>query len=129
MKVWVVAIVVAMVAAGPAWADHRTSAVPDAPRDPQALVEEPPVSGSSSSLLDVEIKLGKEGFRLGGRLFGRGGVAGAWLNGQLKSNGFVLDGRVQDEQGHARNFKLDAEITDWLSRAGWQWLMGPYLAP
>lgn len=120
--VGVVAIVVVVLAvAGPAWADHRTRAVADEARDPQALVEEPPAA-PSSSLLDVEIKLGKEGFRVGGRLFGSGGVAGAWLNGQLKSNGFLLDGRIQDEQGHARNFKLDAEMMDWLTRSGWWWL-------
>ena len=126
MKPWCVAIVVAVIAAGPAWADHRTGPGSD---DPQALVEEPPVGEPASSLLDVEIKLGKEGFRLGGRLFGAGGVAGAWLNGQLKSNGFVLDGRVQDEHGRARNFKVDAEMTDWLTRAGWQWLIGRTLVP
>lgn len=127
MKAWGIAIVVVMVAAGPAWADHRTRVAADEPADAQALVEEPPASGPSSSLLDVEIKLGKEGFRLGGRLFGPGGVAGAWLNGQLKSKGFLLDGRVQDEQGHARNFKLDAEILDSLTGAGWWWLLRPSL--
>ncbi|MBI1735411.1 MAG: hypothetical protein HYR51_09570 [Candidatus Rokubacteria bacterium] len=128
MKVWLVALAVALVAAGPAWADHRTPAVADEPRDPTALVEEPPVAAPSSSLLDVEIKVGKDGFRLGGRLFGPAGVAGAWLNGQLESNGVVLDGRVQDEQGRARSFKLDAEMIDWLTRAGWQWLIGRSLA-
>ena len=128
MKRWWIAMIVVLVTAGPAWADHRMRAATDESRDSQALVEEPPAGEPSSSLLDLEMKLGKEGFRLGGRLFGRGGVAGAWLNGQLKANGFVLDGRVQDEDGHARNFKLDAEGMDWLTRAGWYWLIGRSLA-
>lgn len=128
MKRWWIAMIVVLVTAGPAWADHRMRAAADESRDSQALVEEPPAGEPSSSLLDLEMKLGKEGFRLGGRLFGRGGVAGAWLNGQLKANGFVLDGRVQDEEGHARNFKLDAEGMDWLTRAGWYWLIGRSLA-
>jgi hypothetical protein len=123
-RLWV-AIVVAMVAAGPAWADHRTS---PGGEEVQGLVAEPPGSEPpASSLLDVEIKLGKDGFRVGGRLFGPGGMAGAWLNGQLKANGFVLDGRVQDEQGRARNFKIDAEMLDWLTGAGWQRLLGRYM--
>ena len=126
MKLSLIAIVVAMVAVGPAWADHRTRTVSD---DAQALVEEPPVNEPTSSVLDVEIKLGKEGFRLGGRLFGSGGVKGAWINGQIKSNGFVLDGRVQDEHGHAQNFKVDAQVSDWLAGLGWQLLLGGALAP
>ena len=35
-----------------------------------------------------------------------------------------VPGRIQDERGHARNFKLDAEMIDWLTRAGWSWLIG-----
>jgi hypothetical protein len=114
MKRLLALVAVTVFVAGPAWADHQT---------------DPPADTPSSSLLDVEIKLGKEGFRIGGRLFGSGGVAGAWLNGQLNPNGFQLDGRVQDEHGRARNFKLDAEMTDWLTRSGWQWLLGRSLGP
>jgi hypothetical protein len=128
MKVWWIAVVVTVVAAGAAWADHQTPVASAERGDGSAPVAEPRTGEPSSSLLDMEIKVDKEGFRIGGRRIGPGGVAGAWLNGQLKANGFVLDGRVQDENGQARNFKLDAEVRDWLTRTGWQWWLGRFLA-
>ena len=110
----VVAVVAALVLpAWPACAEHMTLVGPSA----EAGVKAPTPS------LDVDIKLGAQGFRIGGRLSGSSGVAGAWLNGQLKPDGFSLDGRVQSDTGRAYNFKLDADVTDWVARAGWLWLL------
>jgi hypothetical protein len=66
------------------------------------------------------VKLGVDGFRLGGRLFGRDGFYGAWLNGQVHPDGFTLDGRVQRD-GRAFNFTLNAQLTDALSRFAGRW--------
>ena len=110
----VIAIVAALLLpAWPACAEHMTLVDPSA----EAGVKAPTPS------LDVDIKLGAQGFRIGGRLSGSSGVAGAWLNGQLKPDGFSLDGRVQSDTGRAYNFKLDADVMDWVSRAGWLWLL------
>ena len=106
----VIVVVAALVLpAWPAGAEHMTLVDPPT----EASVKAPTPS------LDVDIKLGAQGFRIGGRLFGSSGVAGAWLNGQIKPEGFSLDGRVQSDTGRAYNFKLDADVMDWLGRAGW----------
>jgi hypothetical protein len=103
-------VAVALGSYGPVSAEHMT------------LVE-PSAASPDSKTLDVEIKVGKDGFRLGGRLLGPGGVAGAWLNGQIRPDGLALDGRVQNESGRAYKFKLDAEVLDWLIRGAWPWLL------
>ncbi len=75
----------------------------------------PAVADHSS--LDLELRLGSRGFRLGGRLVGREGYAGgAWLNGEARRDGFSLDGRVEHD-GKTRTFKFDATIDEWLGRA------------
>ncbi|MGH2669374.1 MAG: hypothetical protein ACRDH5_09715 [bacterium] len=71
---------------------------------------------STSTDLNVDLKFDRDGFRLGGQLFGLDAVYGAWLNGQIRRDGLTLDGRVQDG-GRAFNFKLNAEFTEWLLRA------------
>ena len=110
----VIVIVAALaLTAWPAGAEHMT--LVDPPAD--AAVKAPTPS------LDVDIKLGAQGFRLGGRLSGSSGVAGAWLNGQIKPEGFALDGRVQSDTGRAYNFKLDADLSELMTRAGWLWLL------
>jgi hypothetical protein len=88
---------------GPASADQATA--------PGARTE---------SSLDIDLKLGPGSFRLGGRLFGRGGYAGGvWLNGETRSDGFSIDGRVERD-GTAHNFKFNADIDAWVRRAtGW----------
>jgi hypothetical protein len=69
------------------------------------------------SALDLDLKLGPHGFRLGGRVLGREGHAGgAWLNGEMRSDGFSLDGRVEHD-GKVRTFKFNATIDEWLQRA------------
>ena len=73
------------------------------------------VPGAETSL-DIDLKLGLNGFRLGSRLFGeKGYLGGAWLNGETRKDGFSLDGRVEHE-GKAHNFKFNADIDEWLAR-------------
>lgn len=99
----------------PAHAEHMTLV-----GESERGVNDPP----RSSNLDVTLKFGLDGFRLGGRLFGERGVAGLWLNGERRPNGFVLDGRLQSDGGRAFNFKIDAETMDAATRAAWQWFLG-----
>ena len=85
-------------------------------REPEAAVETP-----KSSSLDVDLKLGLKSFRFGSRIFGPGGYAGgAWLNGETRPDGFSLDGRVERD-GKAHNFKLNADIDEWVRRAVRWW--------
>jgi hypothetical protein len=87
---------------GPALADHKLE----------------PVGGTETeSSIDIDLKLGPKSFRLGGRVFGRDGYAGgAWLNGETRPDGFSLDGRIERD-GTAHNFKLNADIDEWVRRA------------
>jgi hypothetical protein len=104
--------------AAPARADHNgtppaLSAVEIVPKGEVGPKMEIP--GTETSL-DINLKLGLNGFRLGSRLFGRDGLlGGAWLNGETRKDGFSLDGRVEHE-GKAHNFKFNADIDEWLSR-------------
>jgi hypothetical protein len=83
-----------------------------------------PEGGTTDGSLDIDLKLGLNGFRFGGRLFGREGYAGgAWLNGQTRAEGFSLDGRVERD-GKAHNFKMNVEIDEWLRRAARWWSRG-----
>jgi len=73
------------------------------------------IPGTETSL-EINLKLGLNGFRLGSRLFGRDGLlGGAWLNGETRSDGFSLDGRVEHE-GKGHNFKFNADIDEWMRR-------------
>lgn len=65
--------------------------------------------------LNLDVKVGRDGFRLGGQLCGPDGVWGAWLNGARRPGGVTLDGRLE-EPGRAFNFKLNGEILDSLLR-------------
>jgi hypothetical protein len=107
-----------LIAAPPARAEHMTFAGgPEAP------------APDGDRTLDVQVRVGKDGFRMGGRLLGGVGVPGAWLNGQLRRDGFAIDGRVQNDKGRAYNFKFDAALDDLLPRAAWQWLLRPIASP
>ena len=102
-----------LVTASAAPAEHNAAA----PADAGARVAIP---GGDSSL-DINLKLGINSFRLGSRLFGREGYAGgAWLNGETRSDGFSVDGRLEHE-GKAHNFKFNADIDEWLRRAVRWW--------
>ena len=110
------ALAVMLVAAVPARADHK--ALPT-----EAAVEPGRSAAPDTTSLDIDIKLGLDGFRFGSRLFGREGyTGGAWLNGQTRPEGFSVDGRLERD-GKAHNFKLNVEIDEWLRRAA-RWL-GP----
>jgi hypothetical protein len=105
----VAGLLVVLTLAPPVRADHESSP----PTEHGATVTVP---GASSSL-DINLKLGLNGFRLGSRLFGKDGYAGgAWLNGEARSDGFSVDGRLERD-GKAHNFKFNADIDEWLRRA------------
>jgi len=98
--------------AAPARADHNGT--PPA-MSAVEIVPKLEVPGTETSL-DINLKLGLNGFRLGSRLFGKDGLlGGAWLNGETRRDGFSLDGRVEHE-GKAHNFKFNADIDEWLHR-------------
>ena len=116
------ALAAALVTAAPAWADHNCLV---APAEPDANAETAKPEGSTTDgTLDIDLKLGLNGFRLGGRLFGREGYAGgAWLNGETRAEGFSLDGRVEHD-GKAHNFKMNVQVDEWLRRAARWWSPG-----
>jgi hypothetical protein len=118
------ALAAALVTAAPAWADHNRLVAPDdAERNANAESAKPEGS-TTDATLDIELKLGLNGFRLGGRLFGREGYAGgAWLNGETRAEGFSLDGRVERD-GKAHNFKMNVQVDEWLRRAARWWSRG-----
>ena len=97
---------------------------PPAAADHNNLVAAEPESPSTSdrSSLDVDLKLGLNGFRLGARVFGQKGyTGGAWINGETRPEGFSVDGRVEREGGKSWNFKLNADIDAALRRAAGWW--------
>jgi hypothetical protein len=63
----------------------------------------------SGGPVDVDVHLGRDGFRVGGRVLGPGGAYGAWLKGTLRGKGITLDGLVE-HPGNAKGFSLDAEL-------------------
>jgi hypothetical protein len=107
------AMAVTLALAAPARADHKLL-MSDTPRTPETTGASDQVGESS---VDIDLKLGLNGFRFGSRLFGRDGyTGGAWLNGQTRPDGFSVDGRLERE-GKAHNFKLNVDIDEWLRRA------------
>ncbi|MBI2206147.1 MAG: hypothetical protein HYU41_20125 [Candidatus Rokubacteria bacterium] len=119
-------VAAALVGQGSAAADHMKHVAPSgellAP-DASASRDAAPTREPAGTL-DLELKVGKDTFRLGGRVFGSGGVAGAWLNGQVRPDGFALDGRIQNEAGRAYNFKVNADMLDFMTRSAWRILLG-----
>ena len=108
-RLLVIGLVTLLAAAAPARAEH--AAAPTVTVEPPTVTVEPP---ATERTIDLNLKLGLNGFRLGSRLFGRGGYAGGgWLNGEMRPDGFSLDGRIEHD-GKAHNFKLNADIDEWL---------------
>jgi hypothetical protein len=110
----ILAIGLGVVAVGavPTAAEHRTL-VSDDTGGAQA---------SDRTALDVDLKLGVNGFRLGARVFGSQGYSGgAWLNGETRPEGFSVDGRVEHGGGKSWNFKLNADIDEALRRVTRWW--------
>lgn len=132
----VILTVVMLALAVPAFGEHETldcdndaphdvvAAAPDSDRPAAAPESARAASARQSRDLDIHLKVGRDRFNLGGRLFGPNGVAGAWLNGQLRADGFSMDGRVQSEGGRAYTFKLNADVADWVPLTAWRWLLG-----
>lgn len=107
-------VCVAIATATPARAEHMTA--------PPTEGEAPaPSSMTTAGSLDIDLKLGLDGFRVGSRVFGRDGYAGgAWLNGQTRRDGFTVDGRLE-RQGKAWNFRMNADVDAWVRRAARWW--------
>src|SRR5712664_2033351 len=98
------ALAAALVTAAPGWADHNRRVAPDdAERNANAESAKPEGS-TTDATLDIDLKLGLNGFRLGGRLFGREGYAG---------------GAPCERKAH--NFKMNVELDEWLRRAARWW--------
>ena len=118
------ALIATLLAAGPVRADHKRL-MPDEPQAERPQAEDAQPEGmQSDGSLDIDLKLGLNGFRFGSRLFGREGYAsGAWLNGQTRPEGFSLDGRVERD-GKAHNFKMNIDLDEWLRRAARWWSRG-----
>ena len=92
--------------------------------DHKALVssEQSDLSAPERSSVDVDLKLGLNGFRLGAKVFGKSGYSGgAWINGETRAEGFSVDGRLEREGGKSWNFKLNADIDEALRRAMRWW--------
>jgi hypothetical protein len=110
-------LAVMLATATPIWADHNSA-------PPAADAERAPGSMTTVGSLNLDLKLGLNGFRLGSRLFGRDGYAGgAWLNGETRADGFSLDGRLERD-GRAHNFKMNIDLDEWLRRAARWWTRG-----
>lgn len=110
-----IALGVVGLTAAPSAADHK------------ALVssEQSGTPAPERSSVDVDLKLGLNGFRLGARLFGKEGYSGgAWLNGETRREGFSVDGRLERDGGKSWNFKLNADIDEALRRAMRWWSGG-----
>jgi hypothetical protein len=116
------AVGVVVLSAASAAADHKTlvSSEQGTPSAPDR--SSPDRSSPERSSVDVDLKLGLSGFRLGARVFGKDGYSGgAWVNGETRSDGFSVDGRVEREGGKSWNFKLNADIDEALRRAMKWW--------
>lgn len=107
------ALAATLATAAPVRADHNSvPAAVDADRTP---------ASTTAGSLDIDLKLGVNGFRFGSRVFGPNGYAGgAWLNGETRRDGFSLDGRLERD-GRAHNFKMNVELDEWLRRAARWW--------
>jgi hypothetical protein len=104
-------VLLGSVVSAPASAEHLT-VTPEARPD-----------AAQSTKLDIDFKLGADGFRMGARVFGTEGVYGAWLNGRVRPNGITVDGRVQD-RAKAHNFTVNADVWEGLMRAAMRSLPG-----
>jgi uncharacterized protein len=60
---------------------------------------------------DVNLRVDEDGFHVGGRLLGLGGI---WLRGRLRDRGVTLDGQLQGDRTY--NFRLDADTERGLPR-------------
>lgn len=96
------ALAVVMACAAPAVADHNRHVEPDgALRAPHA---------ERDAALDLNVRIDRRGFHLGGRVLGLDRPYGAWLGGEVDDRGLTLDGRVEGHRGW--RVRLDAETLE-----------------
>src|SRR5262249_3081445 len=129
------ALLATLLAADPARADHKLLISNESQADSGrsdfgaksegATPEAPKPEGmKTESSVDINLKLGINGFSFGSKVFGREGyTGGAWLSGQTRPEGFSLDGRVEGD-GKAHNFRMNIELDEWLRRAARLWTRG-----
>jgi hypothetical protein len=101
---------------------------PEADAQPGARIDGGPsaAEGQPSKSIGIDLKIGGNGFRLGGRLSGSKGVSEAWVNGHVRGNGVTLDARVKGQDGAPRDFTLNLDLLPgWIGTAARLWLMLP----
>ena len=82
--------------------------------------------GQPSKSIGIDLKIGGNGFRLGGRLSGSKGVSEAWVDGHVRGNGVTLDARLKGQDGAPRDFTLNLDLLPgWIGTAARLWLMLP----
>lgn len=94
------------VAAAPAAADHNRHVTPDGALRAPAPARDPAI--------DLDVRIDRRGFRLGGRLHGLDRSYGAWLGGEIDDRGLTLDGQV--EGGRGWRLRVDAERLEGAAR-------------
>lgn len=100
------ALTVVMVCAAPTLADHNRHVGSDgALRAPQ---------GERDAALDLNVRIDRRGFHLGGRVLGLDRPYGAWLGGEVDDRGLTLDGRVEGHRGW--RLRLDAHTLEGAAR-------------
>ena len=82
--------------------------------------------GQPSKSIGIDLKIGANGFRLGGRVSGSKGVSEAWVNGHVRGDGVTLDARLKGQDGAPRDFTLNLDLLPgWLGTAARLWRMFP----
>jgi hypothetical protein len=66
----------------------------------------PPPAAADTGL---DLRLDRDGFRIGGRVWGPGGPYGAWLSGGLRGRGLTLGGGVETPR-RFWDFRLDTDL-------------------
>lgn len=88
--------------------------------NPPAAEREP------SKSIGIDLKIGGNGFRLGGRLSGNRGVSEAWVNGHVRGDGVTLDARLKGQDGAPRDFSMNVDLLPgWIGTAARLWRMLP----
>jgi uncharacterized protein (TIGR00251 family) len=70
---------------------------------------EPAVAPPPAADAGLDLRLDRDGFRIGGRVVGPGGAYGAWLSGGLRARGLTLGGGVETPR-RFWDFKLDTDL-------------------
>jgi hypothetical protein len=117
--------------------DHSTPAVTarefaeksvSAPADSSPPSGAPPALGPDprrpSKSLAIDLRIGGDGFRVGGRMSDSKGVSSAWLGARLRDDGVTLDGRLEGQDGPTRDFALNLDLLPgWARTAAKLWFL------